>query len=93
MPVGLIALMLPISISGFGAPQGLIVWMMSPLGVPEADAFALSTLIVLSGIIANAPGALLYLRRVPREPAPKRTLTLVSIPCASLDLYLRSVNT
>jgi glycosyltransferase 2 family protein len=63
MPIGLIALMLPISISGFGAPQGLIVWMLKPLGVPEADAFALSTLIVLSGIIANLPGALLYLRR------------------------------
>jgi len=70
MPVGLIALMLPISVSGFGAPQGLIVWMLKPLGVPEADAFALSTLIVLSGIVGNAPGALLYLRRAPRQPAP-----------------------
>ena len=63
MPVGLIALMLPISVAGFGAPQGVIVWLLRPRGVPEADALALSTLIVLSGILANLPGAVLYLRR------------------------------
>ena len=62
MPLGLIALLLPISVSGFGAPQGIIVWLLQPLGVPSAEAFALSTLIVLSGIAANLPGALLYLR-------------------------------
>ena len=65
MPIGLVALMLPISISGFGAPQGIIVWMLRPVGVADADAFALSTLIVLSGIVANLPGAWLYLRRAP----------------------------
>ena len=68
MPPGLVALMLPISIGGFGAPQALIVWMLQPRGVPEAEAFALSTLIVLSGIVANLPGALLFVRR--RSPAP-----------------------
>jgi uncharacterized protein (TIRG00374 family) len=62
MPIGLIALLLPISVSGIGAPQAIIVWLLSPRGVPEHDALALSTLIVLSGIIANLPGALLYLR-------------------------------
>ena len=69
MPIGLVALMLPISISGFGAPQGIIVWMLRPVGVADADAFALSTLIVLSGIVANLPGAWLYLRRAPRLAA------------------------
>lgn len=67
MPAGLVALMLPISIAGFGAPQGLIVWLLQPRGVPEADALALSTLIVLTGILANLPGAALCLTaRVPR---------------------------
>ena len=61
MPAGLIALMMPISLAGFGAPQGLIVWLLRPRGVPEADALALSTLIVLSGIVANLPGAALVL--------------------------------
>jgi len=49
-------------VSGFGLPQGVIVWLLTPQGVPEADAFALSTLIVLSGLAGNLPGALLYLR-------------------------------
>jgi uncharacterized protein (TIRG00374 family) len=62
MPIGLIALLLPISISGIGAPQGIIVWLLQPAGVPAPDALALSTLIVLSGIVANLPGAWLYLR-------------------------------
>ena len=35
MPIGLIALLLPISISGFGAPQGIIVWLLTPVGVPR----------------------------------------------------------
>lgn len=63
MPIGLIALLLPISISGFGAPQALMVWLLTPVGVPETDALALTTLIVLSGIAANLPGAILYLRQ------------------------------
>ena len=63
MPIGLIALLLPISISGFGAPQALMVWLLTPVGVPEADAFALTTLVVLSGIVSNLPGAILYLRQ------------------------------
>lgn len=62
MPIGLIALLLPISISGIGAPQGIIVWLLAPAGVPQPQALALSTLIVVSGIVANLPGAWLYLR-------------------------------
>lgn len=63
MPIGLIALLLPISISGIGAPQGIIVWLLHPAGVPASDGLALATLIVLTGIVANLPGAWLYLRR------------------------------
>lgn len=62
MPIGLIGLLLPIHISGFGLPQQLIVWLLIPQGVAEADALALSTLVVLTGILANLPGAFLYLR-------------------------------
>lgn len=72
MPVGLVALMLPISLNGFGLPQGVIVWLLQPVGVPPADAFALSTLIVLTGILANVPGAWLYLR-ARRSPPPAFT--------------------
>jgi len=61
MPVGLLMLLLPISISGFGAPQAAIVWLLTPVGVPSEQAFALSTLIVLTGLAGNLPGLWLWL--------------------------------
>ena len=63
MPIGLLVLLLPISISGFGVPQGVIVWLLRPQGVPDAQSFALSTLIVLTGLAGNLPGLWLWLRQ------------------------------
>jgi uncharacterized membrane protein YbhN (UPF0104 family) len=63
MPVGLLMLLLPLSVSGFGLPQGVIVWLLRPVGVPDVQSFALSTLIVLTGLAGNLPGAWLYVRR------------------------------
>jgi glycosyltransferase 2 family protein len=63
MPVGLFVLLLPISISGFGVPQGVIVWLLRPMGVPDVQSFALSTLIVLTGLAGNLPGMWLWLRQ------------------------------
>ncbi|MFO7694367.1 MAG: lysylphosphatidylglycerol synthase transmembrane domain-containing protein [Vicinamibacterales bacterium] len=60
MPVAMLLLLLPVSISGFGLPQAAIVWLLRPMGVPDAGALALSTLIIVVGIIGNLPGALLY---------------------------------
>lgn len=68
MPVGLLVLLLPISVSGFGLPQGVMVWLLRPQGIPTELSLALSTLIVLSGLFGNLPGALLYLRRSRAEP-------------------------
>jgi glycosyltransferase 2 family protein len=62
MPAGLLLMQLPISIGGFGAPQGVIVWLLELRGVPAESAFVLSTLVVLMGIAGNLPGALLFLR-------------------------------
>jgi len=62
MPVGLLMLLLPISISGFGLPQGVIVWLLRPMGVDDERSFALSTLIVLTGLAGNLPGLWLWLR-------------------------------
>lgn len=62
MPLGLLMLLVPISISGFGVPQGVIVWLLRPMGVPDAQSFALSTLIVLTGLAGNLPGLVLWLR-------------------------------
>jgi uncharacterized membrane protein YbhN (UPF0104 family) len=63
MPVALLLLLLPISVSGFGLPQGGIVWMLQPRCVPEPQAFALSTLIVVTGLAGNLPGLVLWLRQ------------------------------
>ena len=63
MPLGLLMLLLPISISGFGVPQGVIVWLLRPMGVSDSQSFALSTLIVLTGLAGNLPGLWLWLRQ------------------------------
>jgi len=68
MPLGLLMLLLPISVSGFGVPQGIIVWLLRPMGVPDAASFALSTLIVLTGLAGNLPGLVLWLRRPATPP-------------------------
>ena len=71
MPIGLLMLLLPISVSGFGVPQGVIVWLLRPMGVADAVAFALSTLIVLTGLAGNLPGLWLWLRRPDRALRPR----------------------
>ena len=35
MPLGLLMLLLPVSVSGFGVPQGVIVWLLRPIGVAD----------------------------------------------------------
>jgi uncharacterized membrane protein YbhN (UPF0104 family) len=66
MPIAMLVLLLPVSISGFGLPQAAIVWLLRPVGVPDAQSLALSTLLIVIGIIGNLPGALLYaVRRKP----------------------------
>jgi hypothetical protein len=66
MPIAMLVLLLPVSISGFGLPQAAIVWLLRPVGVPDAESLALSTLLIVIGMIGNLPGALLYaVRRKP----------------------------
>lgn len=62
MPIGLLAFMLPVSIAGIGVPQGIVVWLLQPLGISGAQSFALSTLIVVLGVFCTIPGLFLYLR-------------------------------
>lgn len=68
MPVGLLMLLLPISVSGFGLPQGVIVWLLRPVGVPDEQSFALSTLIVLTGLAGNLPGLVLWVQKPRQRP-------------------------
>ena len=66
MPLGLLMLLLPISISGFGLPQAMIVWLLQPMGVPDIQSLALATLIVLTGLAGNLPGLYLWMRKSSR---------------------------
>lgn len=66
MPIAMLVFLLPVSISGFGLPQAAIVWLLRPVGVPDVQSLALSTLLIVLGIVGNLPGALLYaVRRKP----------------------------
>jgi uncharacterized protein (TIRG00374 family) len=60
MPLNILILLLPLSVGGFGLPQGAMVWTLDPLGVPATEAFLLSLLFVLAGVVGNLPGALLF---------------------------------
>ncbi|HNV03875.1 MAG TPA: lysylphosphatidylglycerol synthase transmembrane domain-containing protein [Vicinamibacterales bacterium] len=66
MPIAMLILLLPVSISGLGVLQAVVVWLLRPVGVPDAQAFALSTLLIAIGLAGNLPGALLYVVR--RKP-------------------------
>jgi len=72
MPVNILVLLLPLSIGGFGLPQGTMIWTLAPLGVAATPAFLLSTLFVGAGIVGNIPGAVLYAAGTP--PAPVNEL-------------------
>jgi uncharacterized protein (TIRG00374 family) len=60
MPLNILIILLPLSLGGFGLPQGAMVWTLGPLGVEPTEAFLLSLLFVLAGVVGNLPGALLY---------------------------------
>jgi uncharacterized protein (TIRG00374 family) len=65
IPVIVIVMQLPISISGLGTSQLLFPIFFGRLGVPASEAVALSLLFVALGVIGNLPGALLYATKGP----------------------------
>lgn len=62
VPLVLLVILVPVSVSGLGTGQLAFVWLFGRVGVNAADAFALSILFVGLGVVGNLPGALLYLR-------------------------------
>jgi hypothetical protein len=61
MPLNILVILVPLSLGGFGLPQGAMVWSLRPLGVAPTEAFLLSLLFVLAGVVGNLPGAVIYL--------------------------------
>lgn len=60
VPLILLVMLLPVTVSGLGTSQAAFTWAFVPLGVPTADALALSILFVALAIVGNLPGGLLY---------------------------------
>ena len=60
IPIVLLIMLLPITVSGLGTSQGAFSWLFGSIGVPVAASVALSILFVALGIVGNLPGGLLY---------------------------------
>ena len=60
IPVILLIMLLPVTVSGLGTGQAAFLWIFGTIGVPRPEAFALSILFVALGIVGNLPGGVLY---------------------------------
>jgi uncharacterized protein (TIRG00374 family) len=60
IPIILLVMLLPVTINGLGTSQVAFVWLFGTVGVPEAQAFALSVMFVALGVVGNLPGGLIY---------------------------------
>lgn len=60
IPVIVLVMQLPVTMSGLGTSQLAFVTLFGRLGVDEPAAFALSILFVALGVVGNMPGGLLY---------------------------------
>jgi uncharacterized protein (TIRG00374 family) len=60
IPLIVIVMQLPITVSGLGVSQAMFDLLFTRVGVPSSQAVALSILFVALAIVGNLPGAILY---------------------------------
>lgn len=60
IPIVLLIMLLPVTVSGLGTGQGAFGWLFGSIGVPAAASLALSLLFIALGIVGNLPGGILY---------------------------------
>jgi glycosyltransferase 2 family protein len=60
IPWTLLVMLVPISVNGLGTSQVAFVYLFGLVGVPGAQAFALSVLCVALGAVGNLPGGFIY---------------------------------
>lgn len=60
LPLILLVMLLPVTVSGLGTGQAAFLWFFARVGVSAAAAFALSVLFIGLGIVGNLPGGILY---------------------------------
>jgi uncharacterized protein (TIRG00374 family) len=68
VPIILLLMLLPITISGLGVAQYGFVTLFGRAAVPEPEAIALSILFIALGVVGNLPGAFLFMT----SPRPAR---------------------
>jgi uncharacterized membrane protein YbhN (UPF0104 family) len=62
IPVALFAMLMPISIAGWGVREGVLVFLLGIVGVPAAQVLILSVAYGLAMFAAALPGGLIWLR-------------------------------
>ena len=60
MPLIVLIMLLPVTVSGIGTSQAAFVWFFGRVGVTAEEAFALSIIFVGLSILGNLPGGILY---------------------------------
>jgi uncharacterized protein (TIRG00374 family) len=60
IPISVLVMQLPVTVSGLGTGQAAFVWLFALSGVPADKATALSLLFIALAIVGNLPGAVLY---------------------------------
>jgi uncharacterized membrane protein YbhN (UPF0104 family) len=70
IPMVLLVMLLPITVSGLGTSQLAFQYFFGQAGVPSPQAVALSILFVALGVVGNLPGSLLYALDVGRPRGP-----------------------
>jgi uncharacterized protein (TIRG00374 family) len=60
LPLILLVMLLPVTVSGLGTGQAAFLWFFARAGVAAAAAVALSVLFIGLGIVGNLPGGILY---------------------------------
>lgn len=61
IPVALIAVLIPISVAGWGVREGVIVFLLGLVGIPESHGLSLSVAYGIITVIAALPGGLIWL--------------------------------
>ena len=73
IPIVLLVMLLPITVSGLGTSQVAFQYLFGQAGVAASQAVALSILFVALGIVGNLPGSILYALDADRPRGDRRT--------------------
>ncbi len=60
IPFIVLVMQVPVTINGLGTSQLVFQWCFARVGVPQAEAFALSVLFLALGVVGSLPGGVMY---------------------------------